>query len=107
MSVRSDVFLRPEAGPIPFDSLPSRLQRALEKIVDSLRAAADAAKAHRATSKDRGIDLNRASRLFFVSGEPGSGKSTLYLTLRAILSSEEGLEKYGGNLRKERGKKTI
>jgi hypothetical protein len=35
---------------------------------------------------DRGLDPNRASRIFFVSGEPGSGKSTLYWTLRAMLT---------------------
>ena len=33
-------------------------------------------------SKMAPLDLDRVSRLFFVSGQPGSGKSSLYLTLR-------------------------
>jgi hypothetical protein len=44
-------------------------------------------------SGDAFIDRNRASRIFFVSGEPGSGKSTLYLTLRAMLE-EQGSTEY-------------
>lgn len=75
-------FLRPEAGPVPYEKLQWRARKVLNKIIGTLRTAAS--------------DKNRASRIFFVSGEPGSGKSTLYLTLREMLSSQED-NKYSKN----------
>ena len=57
----------------------------------ALLAAAENAKG----SKANEMELNeRASRIFFVSGEPGSGKSTLYLTLKAMLGSKDN-DTYG------------
>ena len=43
------------------------------------------------------VRRDQVSRLFFVSGEPGSGKTSLYLTLRAIVGQKER----SGALRKE------
>jgi hypothetical protein len=91
-------FLRPEARPVPYDRLQRRAQEALDLIIEALKAAQTAAK----NSESGGatatgspfIDKNRASRLFFISGEPGSGKSTLYLTLAEMLGPEG--EKYRG-----------
>lgn len=81
-----EYLLRPEAGPVPYEKLQRRARKVLNKIIGTLRAAAS--------------DKNRASRIFFVSGEPGSGKSTLYLTLKEMLSSQDDNEyskNYKGN----------
>lgn len=98
----SEFFLRPEAGPIPYWKHHKRAQRALDRIIRALSAAARSAQV---SSGDSSIDTNRASRIFFVSGEPGSGKSTLYLTLKEMLGESgtkysEGCEESLGDLRK-------
>src|SRR3954470_5728017 len=84
-------YLRPEAGPVPYKKLQWRAQKALNKIIGALIAAARSA---RVPSDDTSPDTNRASRLIFISGEPGSGKSTLYLTLKEMLRDTEESEKY-------------
>lgn len=86
---KSRYFLRPEAGPIPFENLQWRAKVVLKHIIQALKAAADDIDGGEASPDDEVIDTNRTSRIFFVSGEPGSGKSTLYLTLRAMLSSKK------------------
>lgn len=93
-------YLRPEAGPVPYWKHHKRAQKALDRIIGALGAAARSAQV---SSGDSSIDPNRASRIFFVSGEPGSGKSTLYLTLRAMLEEKdrkysEGYQESLGNL---------
>ena len=84
--------LRPEAGPVPLDSLNRSQREALKAIVAALsQAAEDAARSHRSPEPedaDLEIDTDRMSRLFFVSGQPGSGKTSLYVTLRAILGTD-------------------
>ena len=90
--------LRPEAGPVPFDSLTISQRNAMKAIAEVLKeATAQAAKSTKSKDRDGLVDADRVSRLFFVSGEPGSGKSSLYLTLRAIL----GKEKRYDDIRKE------
>lgn len=94
-------YLRPEAGPVPYWKHHKRAQKALDRIIGALSAAARSAQMPSANSS---IDTNRASRIFFVSGEPGSGKSTLYLTLRAMLEEKdreysEGYQESLGNLK--------
>jgi hypothetical protein len=84
-------LLRPEAGPVPYNKLQERARKTLELIILTLEAAAQSAARTNgaegeATANEVFIDTHRASRLFFVSGEPGSGKSTLYLTLKAMHS---------------------
>jgi hypothetical protein len=81
--------LRHEAGPIPYWKHHKRAKEALNFIIRVLKGAADSVEGSKGVGNDPTIDTNRASRIFFVSGEPGSGKSTMYLTLRAMLSSEE------------------
>ena len=82
--------LRPEAGPVPLDLLNQSQMRTMNAIVMALRdAAAQAATSQKLPDLHGLVDPNPASRLFFVSGQPGSGKSSLYLTLRAILSKNE------------------
>lgn len=92
-------FLRPEAGPIPFGKLQRRAKDALKEIVGFLNAAVRSvqisSQSTTVDSRNKTVDTSRASRIFFVSGEPGSGKSTLYLTLKAMLSdTEEEREKF-------------
>ena len=78
--------LRPEAGPVPFDQLNRSQLEAMTAIVRALGEAAKQTGKSNASNDDAdAVDEDRASRLFFVSGQPGSGKSSLYLTLRAIL----------------------
>lgn len=86
MANNSDYSLRPEAGPIPYLNHQRRAKEALKLIMRALTAAAEAAQKSKADELDF---TERASRIFFVSGEPGSGKSTLYLTLRGMLSSKD------------------
>ena len=76
----SDFALRPEAGPVPYGSLIECQKDAFKKIL----AALDEARRQLAAKSE----VHRVSRIFFVSGEPGSGKSSLYFTLREILSSK-------------------
>ena len=77
--------LRPEAGLVPVDWLTECQKQALHKIVASL----DKAKILVTQSHDQKgiVDPDRVSRLLFVSGEPGSGKSSLFMTLRDIIGS--------------------
>ena len=89
-----DFALRPEAGPVPYCSLIKSQRDALERILKALDEA----------RQQLGPHPYRMSRIFFVSGEPGSGKSSLFYTLREILSGEQPSwkpwktykEKYGG-----------
>lgn len=81
--------LRPEARPIPYWQHHKRAKEALNFIIRILKGAAGSVRSSKGTKGDTNkadVDTNRASRIVFISGEPGSGKSTLYLTLRAMLS---------------------
>ena len=82
-----DYVLRPEAGPVG----PALLNRSQREAFCAIVAAL--AEAKRLAGKSAGdpgaIQRDRVSRLFFVSGQPGSGKTSLYLTLRAILDQKE------------------
>src|SRR5580698_8805125 len=79
-------FLRPEAGPVPYRALQKRQKEVLKQLVRALIAAVDGTSGGPEVGEDLSIDTDRASRLFFISAEPGCGKSTLYLTLKAMLS---------------------
>lgn len=82
----SNNYLRPEARAVPYWKHHVRAQKALDFIIRALTEAADKAKESKKEVHD--VDPNRASRIVFISGEPGSGKSTLYLTLKAMLGPE-------------------
>ncbi len=72
--------LRPEAGPVPYDSLNRSQRDALGAIAAALAKAVEDARSSRSPESQgvaHAIDTDRTSRLFFVSGEPGSGKSSL------------------------------
>lgn len=84
-------FLRPEAGPVPYDKLQRRAKDALKDVIGFLSASVTSVQI---SSDSTSGDTNRASRIFFVSGEPGSGKSTLYLTLIEMLRDKDGSGKY-------------
>ena len=84
--------LRPEAGPVPLDALNRSQREALQAIVSALsQAVTDAARSNQFRERqeaDPALDTDRVSRLFFVSGQPGSGKTSLYATLRALVGTD-------------------
>jgi hypothetical protein len=94
--------LRPEASPIPYWKHHKTAKESLDFIIRILESAAGSVEDGKGIEGDDSIDTNRASRIVFVSGEPGSGKSTLYLTLRAMLSSSEYRKGYKGDLKLEK-----
>ena len=77
--------LRPEAGPVPYHSLTESQKTVLKKLVEALIEAQSLAEDSQGQGHTDEVDPDRVSRIFFVSGEPGSGKSTLYLTLQDVL----------------------
>jgi hypothetical protein len=79
--------LRQEARPIPYWQHHKRAKEALDFIIKGLDAAINSLDAVKVDKDKSSVDTNRASRIIFVSGEPGSGKSSLYLTLKEMLSS--------------------
>ena len=80
--------LRPEAGPVAFEYLNRSQKRVMKAIAIALEeAVVQAAPSDSLHYHDNMNDPDRVSRLFFVSGQPGTGKTSLYLTLRAILST--------------------
>ncbi|HYO91889.1 MAG TPA: hypothetical protein VEQ40_09640, partial [Pyrinomonadaceae bacterium] len=83
--------LRQEARPIPYWKHHKRAKAALDFIIRGLEAAVNSVEAGK-DDKKHSVDTNRASRIIFVSGEPGSGKSSLYLTLKETLSSPQDKE---------------
>jgi hypothetical protein len=89
MSDTDTYFLRREANAIPFWKHHKRAQESLNFITRVLAGAAATVQGNKSIAGNNSIDTNRASRIAFVSGEPGTGKSTLYLTLRAMLDSHE------------------
>ena len=90
--------LRPEAGPVPLVQLNLSQLTVMTAIVRALGEAANQAGDSNESNDDTvAIDQDRASRLFFVSGLPGSGKSSLYLTLRAILGKDARHDKLFDN----------
>ncbi len=87
--VNEDNFaLRPEAGPVPYDFLTESQKKVLHKIVSALREAQELTQRLESAGNSLAFFPDRVSRLFFVSGEPGSGKSTLYLTLQDVLGGK-------------------
>ena len=89
--------LRPEARPLPYPELDRQQQAALDRVVGLLTAAAQDAKALAAADRETRsvpaspagpyLDSNRCSRNILVSGERGTGKTTLMLSLAGVLST--------------------
>lgn len=82
--------IRPEARALHLEDLDYYQQEAIEKVSRSLLSAlVDLSSSHGGNRKgSSGLDPFRASRLFFVSGEPGGGKTTVYLSLREALRGD-------------------
>jgi hypothetical protein len=91
---KSHAFLRREAGPVLPSTLHKTAKQVLDGIIQALHSAAESAARPRKLGDELHIDMNRSSQIFFVSGEPGSGKTTLYLTLKAMLSSRAEYSDY-------------
>lgn len=86
--------LRAEAGPVEPALLNQSQRDAFRSIVAALVEAKRLAETSvESPSHPTAVQPDRVSRLFFVSGQPGSGKTSLYLTLRAILSERERFQK--------------
>ena len=94
--------LRPEARPLPYTELDEQQQVALERVVGLLTAAGTTAaqitpspaldrvaRATRTTPAQTGpyLEPNRCSRNILLSGERGTGKTTLMLSLARVLST--------------------
>ena len=81
---------RPEARALRLEDLDHFQQEAIEKTSKSLLSALSDLSliANAGNEASRDIDPFRASRLFFISGEPGGGKTTVYLSLREALKKE-------------------
>ena len=80
-------MMRPEGRAIDWGSLQEYQQRAVRRIVAMLREAVDRLDEQCGTgegcrSRSPLGDRNRMSRSFFLSGEPGSGKTSVYVSLR-------------------------
>ena len=83
------VALRPEARPMPDEALNESQLTAMKAVIAALKEAVDHVKPSDETTKFDGfVDPDRVSRLFFVSGQPGNGKTSIYVTLHALLSEE-------------------
>ena len=92
--------LRPEAGSVPYELLIKSQKDALQKIL----AALDEARQLVMQSENRKKPFApQMSRIFFVSGAPGSGKSSLYFTLREILNREESSSEIYNRYQKQYG----
>lgn len=84
-------WMRPEARPLRLDVLDYYQKEAIEKVSAVLLEALGHVKSATQKGTSKGdLDTDRASRLFFISGEAGGGKTTVYLSLRKAL--EEGVE---------------
>ena len=92
----SRYVLRPEARPMPYKALNESQQKAMKAIVAALKEAVE--HSDEPPIAHGFIDHHRMSRLFFVSGQPGTGKTSIYITLCALLSDPDFRNKYKGCL---------
>ena len=84
------VALRPEARPMRREVLNESQLTAMKAVVAALKEAVGQVQPSDEREKADGfIDTDRVSRLFFVSGQPGSGKTSIYVTLRALLGKKK------------------
>src|SRR5438270_690802 len=77
-------YLRPEAMPLPTANLDAAQQAALEKMLGMLHTAIARAVSHPPNEPVGPIfkvSLDRASRVVMLSGERGTGKTTVLLSL--------------------------
>jgi len=94
-----DEILRPEARPLPFAELDKHQQAALVRVVGLLATASRAAQASAPDRETRPVQATpigpylepaRCSRNILLSGERGTGKTTLMLSLASVLSTGPG-----------------
>lgn len=78
---------RQEAIPLEFKNLSDSQKQAAEYIAQSILTALEDLKAlsELRERSDDDVDRFRTSQNFFVSGEPGTGKTAVYLFLRKLL----------------------
>ena len=84
--------LRPEARPIPFERMDAQQQGGVRRIISLLTSAAQAVPTERSphvsdlmvARSQPFIDSSRSSGTILVSGERGTGKTTLLLSLAEL-----------------------
>jgi hypothetical protein len=93
-------ILRPEARPLNLEALTQQQREAVGFVVDLLEKAQ--AQLEKIQDKEElpELDPRRSSRIIFMTGEPGTGKSTVYTSLRSEMEDEKedkkrSLEKTG------------
>jgi hypothetical protein len=90
-------MLRPEARPLEFDELDQQQQDGFRRVVDLLASAASAVRGledvRSGQTGKRGpfIEQDRSSRTVLVSGQRGTGKTTLALSLTEAFQSTASL----------------
>lgn len=90
-------MLRPEARPLDLEELSLSQLETLDRVVSSMKEAHDQLHSSERQESAPKLDPKRSSRLYFVSGEPGIGKTTIYTTLRKLLAEERGTQNRGGD----------
>lgn len=89
---------RPEAGPIPLKNLTNGQRSALDRVADWLHQSLVSLGTDRGRASTNGG--RSSNRLMFLSSEPGTGKSSLYHTLRVLTENSSELQanwkRYGG-----------
>lgn len=91
--------LRPEARPLPFNDLTATQQQAFREVVELLCDAVDvlpsegreaAPRARQPARRGRPLlDHDRKAQMLFLSGERGTGKSTVLLSLMAAAGADD------------------
>ena len=81
---------------MPYKALNKSQQKAMEEVVAALKEAVN--NSDQAPKADGLIGHDRMNRLFFVSGQPGSGKTSIYVTLCALLTDREFRDQHKGKL---------
>jgi len=95
--VQIDELLRPEARPLPYETLDGQQRTGFDRGVTLLYAALQASdRASHVTGQATGgpghvyLDHRRSSRTILVSGHRGTGKTTLMLSLAEHLAPRTG-----------------
>jgi len=99
----NNMQLRFEARPFHYAQLQQRNKEVFVKIIKALKSAvSDIENNHDDSECEDRYEQNRRSRLFFVSGEPGSGKSTLQLSIAQAIKG--GKSEYRKNVKEDQEK---
>ncbi len=111
MSLSEENNLRPEANPVPYWALHQSQLDAVKRITEGLKECVRDISVHSALLREPGrrdpradlyVDHFRSTRLIFLDGERGTGKSSVYLSLLHLI----GPASTGARARMARGLRT-